>query len=73
MGGFWGVVFHENTSNKSKFKSKGAELFGAPQFYTSIAPMPAGDCLCAYLLPVCSALTAQYTHLTPVLLTAVRM
>ena len=24
------VVFHENTSSKSKFKSKGAELFWAP-------------------------------------------
>ena len=30
MGPFWGVVFHENTSRKSKFRSKGAEFFGAP-------------------------------------------
>ena len=30
MGPFWGVVFHENTSSKSKFRSKGAELFWAP-------------------------------------------
>ena len=22
---FWGVIFHENTSSKSKFRSKGAE------------------------------------------------
>ena len=27
---FLGVVFHENTSCKSKFRSKGAELFWAP-------------------------------------------
>ena len=31
IGPFWGVVFHENTSCKSKFRSKGAELFWAPQ------------------------------------------
>ena len=30
IGPFWGVVFHENTSCKSKFRSKGAELFWAP-------------------------------------------
>ena len=30
MGPFWGVVFHENNSSKSKFGSKGAELFWAP-------------------------------------------
>ena len=28
---FWGDVFHENTSSKSKFRSKGAELFSAPR------------------------------------------
>ena len=26
-GAFWGVVFHESTSSKAKFGSKGAELF----------------------------------------------
>ena len=31
MGPFWVVVFHENTS-KSKFRSKGAELF-PPQIF----------------------------------------
>ena len=36
---FWGVVFHENTSIKSKFRLKGAEFFEHPQFYSSIAPM----------------------------------
>ena len=30
MEPFWGFVFHENTSSKSKFRSKGAELFWAP-------------------------------------------
>ena len=30
LGSFWGVVFHENTFSKSKFGSKGAELFWAP-------------------------------------------
>ena len=29
MGPFRGVVFLENTSSKSKFRSKGAELFWA--------------------------------------------
>ena len=37
MGPFWGAVFHENTSGKSKFSSKGAE------FYSSIAPMSGGS------------------------------
>jgi len=40
MGPFWDAVFHENTTRKSKFSSKGAEFFWAPQFYSSIAPMP---------------------------------
>ena len=40
MGPLLGVVFHENTSRKSKFRLKGAELF-PPQFYSSIAPMNA--------------------------------
>ena len=40
---FWGIVFHENTSGKSKFRSKGAELFWRPQFFSSIAPMGAMD------------------------------
>ena len=31
MGPFWGVVFHENISSKSKFRTNGAELFWAPQ------------------------------------------
>jgi len=31
----WGVVFHENSSSNSKFRSSGAELFWAPL----IAPM----------------------------------
>ena len=30
MGLFWGVVFHENTYTKSKFRLKGAELFWTP-------------------------------------------
>ena len=30
MESFWGVVFHENTLSKSKFRSKGADLFWAP-------------------------------------------
>ena len=29
-GTFWGVVDYENSSSKSKFRSKGAELFWAP-------------------------------------------
>ena len=39
MGPFWGVVFHENNSGKSKFSSKEQNFFGPPQFYSSIAPM----------------------------------
>jgi len=39
---FWSVVFHDNTSSKFKFRSKGAELIWAPQFYSSIAPMILG-------------------------------
>ena len=31
IGPFCVVVFHENNSSKSKFISKGAELFWAPQ------------------------------------------
>ena len=27
---FWGDVFHENNFSKSKFRSKGADFFGAP-------------------------------------------
>ena len=42
MGSIWGAVFHENTSGKSKFSSKGEEFFWAPQFYSSIAPMETG-------------------------------
>ena len=38
-GPFWVAVFHENTSGKSKFSSKGAEFFLAPKFYSSIVPM----------------------------------
>ena len=45
-GPFWDVVFHENTSRKSKFRSKGAELFWAPQFYSSNAPI---DDLCHHI------------------------
>ena len=30
IGPFWGVVFHENTSCKSKPRSKGTDLFWAP-------------------------------------------
>ena len=30
MGSFWGAVFYENTSGKSKFSSNGAEFFWAP-------------------------------------------
>ena len=30
MGSFWEAVFHENTSRKSKFISKGAEFFWPP-------------------------------------------
>ena len=37
MGPFWGVVFHEYTSSKTKFRSKGAELFYSPT--RLIAPM----------------------------------
>ena len=33
MGPFWGFVIHENTSSKSKFRSKGAELFWAPPIF----------------------------------------
>ena len=44
LGPFWGVVFHENTSSKSK--SKGAELFWA------IAPM-LDTVYSSYLLPSC--------------------
>ena len=39
MGPFSDVVFHENTFSKSKIRSKGADLFWHPQFYSSIAPM----------------------------------
>ena len=39
MGPFWGVVFHENTSRKSKFSAKGSDCFRHPKFYSSIAPM----------------------------------
>ena len=30
IGSFWGVVFHKKTTSRSKFRSKGAELFWAP-------------------------------------------
>ena len=30
MGPLSGVAFHQNTSNKPKFRSKGADLFWAP-------------------------------------------
>ena len=30
MGPFWGMLIHENTCSKTKFKSKGAECFWAP-------------------------------------------
>ena len=39
METFWGLVFHENTSSYSKFRSKWAKLFWAPLFYYSIAAM----------------------------------
>ena len=36
-GLFWGIVFHENTSSKSKFRSKGAELLNYA--YASMSPV----------------------------------
>ena len=63
MGPFWGPVFDEKTSGKSKSSSKGAEFSWAPQFYSSIVPMVLYD-----TIVVCSVVSYFWVGSCPSIL-----